>query len=87
MKATGFTLVLALMMVSGCRTARLGDKPVIRDAFAAQGQKAGTAPAPLDAEDARGVMARHREPMAPRQAGAPSNALGLEAPKLGPSTP
>ena len=85
-KAALFVLVCSAL--GGCRTSRLGDQQVVRAAFAAQAQQRAVPPAELDAADAHAIMARHREPLAPAQAGvAPAGARVLEGPQLGSPTP
>jgi len=81
MKATLF--VLALSVLGGCRASRLGQDPVIRNAFAAQAQPEKKPTVRLDATDGSLIMARHREPMQPPQTGTGQPAAGLVTPMLG----
>jgi len=81
-------LLLSLACLAGCRTSRLGDQQIVRNAFAQQAaarqQSQSQPPAELDAADAHAVMNRHREPLVPAQAqGAPAEQT-LIAPQLGP---
>jgi hypothetical protein len=82
------SLLLSLACVAGCRTSRLGDQQMVRNAFAAQAAARSQAqpPAELDAADAHAVMARHREPLVPSQQPGAASGQTLAAPQLGPTT-